>query len=80
MAYDGSDRRSAQILHILLYQGPERGYLPKLEKPMFIINTPANEEASRRALEADGLMLWFVLRILYWGGFLGSRYELEDWV
>ena len=45
---DGSARRSAQLLKLLMKRGPDRGYFPKTAKSLFILDTPGREEAARK--------------------------------
>ena len=47
-AFDGSARRSPQILKLLIKRGPDRGYLPEPAKSLFILNNLDQEEASKR--------------------------------
>ena len=39
-AFDGSERRSAQLQKLLMKRGPDRGYFPDPDKSLFISNTP----------------------------------------
>ena len=47
-AFDGSSQLSAQLLKLLLKRGPDQGYLPELDKSLFISDTPGKEEAAKR--------------------------------
>ena len=47
-AFDGSERRSVQLLKILTKMGPDQGYFPKPAKYLFIFDTPGQEEAAKR--------------------------------
>ena len=47
-AFDGSARRSAQLLKLLMERGPDRGYLTKPTKCLFIFDTSGQEEAAKR--------------------------------
>ena len=47
-AFDGLERRSAQLLKMLMKRGPERGYFPKLAKSFFVSDTPGQEKAVKR--------------------------------
>ena len=58
--FDGSSRQSAQLLNLLMERGPDRGYLPKPAKSLFIPDTPVQEEAARREFAAEGLVLNFL--------------------
>ena len=50
-AFDGSTQRSAQLLKLLMKRGPDRGYLPKLAKYLFIFDTPGNRMRQRESLQ-----------------------------
>ena len=39
-AFDGSARRSVQLLKLLMKRGPDQGYLPDPSKSLFISDTP----------------------------------------
>ena len=56
-AFDGSARRSAQLLKRLKRRGPERGYLPEPAKSLFILDTLGQEAAAKREFSAEGLTL-----------------------
>ena len=43
VAFDGSERKSAQILELLMERGPDRGYLPDPDNSLFILDTPGQE-------------------------------------
>ena len=47
-ALDGSARRIAQLLKLLIKRGPDRGYFPDPAKSLFILDAPGQEEASKR--------------------------------
>ena len=47
-AFDGSARRSAQLLKLLMKRGPDQVYFSKLAKFLFISDTPGQEEAAKR--------------------------------
>ena len=79
-AFDGSARRSAQILKLLMKRGPDRGYFPKTDKYLFILDTPGQEEAAKREFAREGLCLNFVSGSRYLGAYLGPQEELEAWV
>ena len=58
-AFDGLERRSAQLLKLLMRKGPDRGYLPDLAKSLFILDTLGQEAAAKREFEVEGLTrLW----------------------
>ena len=40
VAFDGSERRSAQLLKLLMMRGTDRGYLLKPAKSLFVSDTP----------------------------------------
>ena len=45
VAFDGSARRSAQLLKLLMKRRPDRGYFPDLSRSLFISDTCRQEEA-----------------------------------
>ena len=45
--FDGSARRSAQLLKMLIKRGTDRGYFPKPARYLFILYTPGQEEAAK---------------------------------
>ena len=47
-AFDGSERRSAHLIKLLMKRGPDRRYFPEPAMSLFILYTPRKEEASRR--------------------------------
>ena len=57
--FDGSGRRSAQLLKLLTKRGPDRGYFPETAKSLFISDTTAQEEAAKREFAVEGLTLNF---------------------
>ena len=59
-AFDGSRQRSAQLLKLLMKMRPDWGYFPEPAKSLFILETPGQEEAAKRALAVEGLTLNFV--------------------
>ena len=79
-AFDGSTRRSAQLLKLLMKRGPDRGYFPEPAKSLFISDTPGQEEAAKREFSIKGLTLKFVSGSRYLGTYLGPKTELEVWV
>ena len=70
---DGSARRSAQLLNMLMERGPYRGYFSETAKYLFISHTPGQEEAARRGFAAEGLVLNFVSGSRYLGAYLGPQ-------
>ena len=70
-AFDGSARQSAQLLKLLMKRGADRGYFPEPDKSLFISDIPGQEEAWRRAFEAEDLALNFVSASRYMGAYLG---------
>ena len=79
-AFDGSARRSTQLLQMLMRRGPDRGYFPEPSESLFILDTPEQEEAAKRELPLEGLTLNLVSNCLYLGAYLGPQAELEAWV
>ena len=73
-------RRSAHLLKLLIRRGPDQRYFPETAKPLFISDTPGQEEAAKREFAKEGLVLNFVSRIRYLGAYLGLQAELEAWV
>ena len=61
-AFNGSARRSVQLLKILMKRGTDRGYFPDPAKYLFILDTPVQEEAAKREFAKEGLCLNF----FYW--------------
>ena len=51
VVFYGSYRRITRILILLLDRWSERGYFPDTAKLIFIINTPAEEEAVSHSFE-----------------------------
>ena len=47
-AFDGSARRSVQLLKMLMKRGADRGYFPDPAKSLFILEKPGQEEATQR--------------------------------
>ena len=79
-AFDGSERRSAQLLKLLMKRGAGPGYFSEPAKSLFISDTPEQEEGAKRAFAAEGLVLNFVSGHRYLGAYLGPQAELEAWV
>ena len=46
--FNGSARRSARLLKLLMKRGPDQGYFPKPAKSLFILDTPGQEKAVKR--------------------------------
>ena len=80
VAFDGSARRSAQILNMLMKRGPDQGCLPEPDKLIFISDNPSQEEAEKREFAKEGLVLNFISGSWYLGEYLGPRDHLEAWV
>ena len=75
-AFDGSARRSEQLLKLLLKRGTYQEYLPDLDKSLFILDTTGQEKATRREFMAEGLVLNFVSGSVYLRDYLGPQEEL----
>ena len=78
--FDGSARRSAQLLKLLMKRGTYRGYFPEPAKSLFISDTPGKEEAEKNDFYVEGLNLNFVSGSRYLGSYLGLLKELEAWI
>ena len=78
--FDTLAQQSAQLLNLLMKRGPDRVYFPDLDKTLFILDTPGQEEAARREFSAEGLVLNFVIGSRYLWAYLGLQKELEAWV
>ena len=61
-------------------QGTDRGYLLEPTKSIFIPDKPDEKEATKGEFERAGLNINYVDGIRYLGAFLGTRYEIEEWV
>ena len=59
VAFNGLERRSAQLLNLLMGRGQDRGYFLELAKSLLILDTPGQEEAARREFTAEVLALNF---------------------
>ena len=79
-AFDGSERRSAQILKMLMKRGTGREYFSEPDKSFSISDTPGQEEATKIYFAAEGLVLNFVSGSIYLGAYLGPQEELEAWL
>ena len=79
-AFGGSERRSAQLLKLLMKRGPDRGYFPDPAKSLFISDNPGQEEVAKKEFAKKGLCLNFVDGSWYLGAYIGPRDPLEAWV
>ena len=59
--FNGSARRSAQLLKLSMKRGPDRGYFPKPDNSLFISDTLGQEEAEKREFTLEGLTLNYVI-------------------
>ena len=59
-ALDESARRRSQILSLIMEMGPDRRYLPKPAKSLFITDLLDQEEEAKREFAEEGLNLNFV--------------------
>ena len=80
MAFDGSLRRSAQLLKLLMKRGTDQGYFTEPAKSLFILDTPGQEEAVKREFVKEGLDLNSISGSRYLRAYLGPRDQLEVWV
>ena len=53
-AFDGSIRRSAHIIKLLMEKGTDWMYFPEPDKLLFIADTIGQEEAAKREFERRG--------------------------
>ena len=79
-AFNGSARRSAKLLKLLINRGPDRGYFPDPAKSLFISDTQGQEAAAKREFAKEGLDLNSVSGSRYLGAYLGPQAELEEWL
>ena len=79
-AFEGSSRRSAAQLQLMIYQGTERGYFPEPAKSLFIACNPEDKEAAKKEFEQACLNLNYVDSGRYLGAYWGPREELEYWM
>ena len=79
-AFGSLERRSAQLLKLLMERGTDRGYLPEPAKSLLISETLLQEEAAKREFAVEGLTLNFLSGSWYLGAYLGLQKELEVWV
>ena len=61
-------------------RGPDQFCFPDPDKSLFILDTPGQEEAEKRELQAEVLALNFVSGSGYLGAYLGPQEELAAWV
>ena len=61
------------MIRLLLDWGIYQRYFSKPDKPLFITDLSAQEEAARQDLKAEGSELKCVLGSRYMGAYLGSR-------
>ena len=66
-AFDGSARRSAQLLKPLMKRRTDQGYFSEPAKALFILDTPGQEEAAKKKFTMEGLCLNFVSVSRYLG-------------
>ena len=76
--FDGSARRNAQLLKLLIKRGPDRGYSPKPAKYLFISDTPGQEAAAKWEFAKEGLVLNVLSGSRYLGAYLGLKSELGE--
>ena len=79
-SFDNSERRSAQILKLLMKRGAHRGCFTDPSKSLFVLDTPGQEEASKSEFMTEGLELNFVSGSRYMGAYLVPQEELVVWV
>ena len=79
-AFDGSAQQSAQLLKLIMDRGIDRGYFHEPDNSLFILDTPGQEEASKRYFEVEVLEINFVGGGRYLGAYIGPQEELEVWV
>ena len=60
--------------------GADRGHFPEPANPLFILDTPVQEEAAKSEFTVEGLTLNFVSGSRYSGAYLGPQKALEAWV
>ena len=53
-AFDGSARRSAQLLKLLMKRGPDRRYFPDPSKSIFVLDTPVRIRRQEDSLRRKG--------------------------
>ena len=62
--------RIAQLLNLLMKRVPDQVYFPEPAKSLFMLDTPGQEEATKRECEAEGLAFNFVSGSRYMGPIL----------
>ena len=77
---DGSARRSAQLLKMLMKRGPDWGYFPETAKYFSILDTPEKEEAMEREFYVEVQTSNLISGSRYLGAYLGPQKKLEVWV
>ena len=75
--FDGSVRRSSQLLKLIMDRGADWGYLPNPAKSLFILDSPDQEEVEKWKFKAELLHLNFVGGSRYLGAYLRTREQLE---
>ena len=65
---------------MLMKRGTDRGYFPKPDKSLLILETPGQEEAAKRGFAIEGLDFNFVGGSRYLGAYLCPWDQLEAWV
>ena len=75
--FDGSTRRSTQLLKLLMKRGPDREYSTEPDKSLFISDTLGQEAAAKREFVKEGLDLNFISGSRYLGAYLGPQDQLE---
>ena len=73
VVFDGSARRSAHILKLLMKREPDQEYFPEPAKFLFILDTPGKEEAARREFATEGLVWNFLAVVNTWVPILACR-------
>ena len=79
-AFDGSTRRSAAQLCMIMERGPDQGKLPMLANYLFIVDNLEEKGATRKEFKQAGLNLYYIDCSRYLKAYLGPREELEEWV
>ena len=72
-AFNGLARQSAQLLKLFMERGTDQVYLPETDKSLLILDTPGQEEATRRDFASGSLTINFVSGSTYLGGYLGLQ-------
>ena len=78
--FDGLERKSAQLLKLLMERRLDRGYFPEPAKSCFISDTLGQEEAAKREFAVESLTLNLDSGSRYLGAYLGPQKELEAWI